>query len=475
MKRMEKFNSYAWTDMVIEQTLMKSMKTEGGVSHGRSTQESVLCKWVFAMYAINTICDEMEKSCTIFLDSTEQHVDDRDSRVKRDNTDVSKLVKWFALHNPFPNTQQLVSLASVMVGNDQINCHKAHEIGLVSMVSKITGLKFNEIKLKRSDQVLPLLIVNKSVKINGCRVSIDPLLLFQRITVSKQFERNLQEYSQYELSPYLSSLIDNEGMRKTTKATLYDNMTPVDFDLYENNVTYIIDESIDITTKQARDDADVLIVETALEELEHHRTAVIVGEDIDLLVILIGCTQTHQEEVGCDTTSAFFKKGKKTFIRILENLPNLDQLAQILQEENCHVQTLHENGIRVLLAICNAPKSENRIDNLCYTQFIRSTKLNKPVQLSNLPPTSAAAHQLCILSSANLINYSIQYFATAKMVVVHAVDRKSGLQCSLACGQCNGQACFNASRYENDLDEDCTFDPEILQDLETNILDDENN
>ncbi|GFY37370.1 uncharacterized protein TNIN_401751 [Trichonephila inaurata madagascariensis] len=94
-------------------------------------------------------------------------------------------------------------------------------------------------------------------------------------------------------------------------------------------------DSVDITTKQARDDADVLIVETAIEESEHHRTAVIVGEDIDLLEI--------------------------------------------------------------------------------------------------------------------------------------------GLQCSLACGQCNGQACFSASRYESDLDEDCTFDPKILQDLETNILDDENN
>ncbi|GFW68426.1 uncharacterized protein TNCV_3299681 [Trichonephila clavipes] len=59
-------------------------------------------------------------------------------------------------------------------------------------------------------------------------------------------------------------------------------------------------ESVDITTKQARDDVDVFIVETAIKELEHHVTAVIV-EDIDLLVILLGRTQTHQEEV-------FFKK-----------------------------------------------------------------------------------------------------------------------------------------------------------------------
>ncbi|GFY54546.1 uncharacterized protein TNIN_441461 [Trichonephila inaurata madagascariensis] len=107
---------------------------------------------------------------------------------------------------------------------------------------KITGLKFNEIKLKRSDKVLPLSIVNKSIKINGCRVSVDPLLLFQRITISKQFERYLQKYLQYELSPYLSSLFDNDDMRKTTKATLYDNMTPVDFAPDENNVIYIIDD-----------------------------------------------------------------------------------------------------------------------------------------------------------------------------------------------------------------------------------------
>ena len=111
--------------MIIEQSLMKSMKT-GGVFRGRSTQERVLCKWVYAMYATNTICEEIDKFCNISLDSAEQHVDARDSRVKRDNTDVSKLVDCFALHNPFPNTKQLVSIASGIVENDQINCHKAY-------------------------------------------------------------------------------------------------------------------------------------------------------------------------------------------------------------------------------------------------------------------------------------------------------------------------------------------------------------
>ena len=36
--------------------------------------------------------------------------------------------------------------------------------------------------------------------------------------------------------------------------------------------------------------------------------------------------------------------------------------------------------------------------------------------------------------------------------------RKAGLQCSLACGQCNVQACRNASPYQSDINEDGTFD-----------------
>ncbi|GFW78387.1 hypothetical protein TNCV_1379331 [Trichonephila clavipes] len=60
----------------------------------------------------------------------------------------------------------------------------------------------------------------------------------------------------------------------------------------------------------------------------------------------------------------------------------------------------------------------------------------------------------------------VQYVGDNAYINVQTLD---------ACGQYNGQGFFNALRYESDLDEDCTFDPEILQDLETNILDDENN
>ncbi|GBP51845.1 hypothetical protein EVAR_88550_1 [Eumeta japonica] len=223
---------------------------------------------------------------------------------------------------------------------------------------------------------------------------------------------------------------------------------------------------VNITTKQAKDDAGVLIIETAIALSEHQKTAVIIGEDIDLLVILIG----------------------------------------LFQQENSPVQTLFENGVRILLALYNAPKSEDNIDHFRYTQFIKLTKLNKPIQLSTLPPTRVPAHQ-----HINRIYYQIQTWlgkdlepqewgwmleneilepirtllppAPAELLNIIFCNRKngcgsrcgcrkSGLLCSLTCGQCNGQACLNASLYPSNPDEESAYDPEILEGLEMNMADD---
>ncbi|CAB3224866.1 unnamed protein product [Arctia plantaginis] len=74
----------------------------------------------------------------------------------------------------------------------------------------------------------------KELKARGPTAQLWVQYFEMRITVSKKFESNLQEYLQYELSPYPTSLFDSNGMRKTTKATLYDNMMPVVIDLDEN-------------------------------------------------------------------------------------------------------------------------------------------------------------------------------------------------------------------------------------------------
>ena len=62
----------------------------------------------------------------------EQHVDLRDANRLRDNTDVSKLSKWFALHHLFPQSHGLMSMSTGVVDEEACRqnirgCHFASE------------------------------------------------------------------------------------------------------------------------------------------------------------------------------------------------------------------------------------------------------------------------------------------------------------------------------------------------------------
>jgi predicted nuclease of predicted toxin-antitoxin system len=55
--------------------------------------------------------------------------------------------------------------------------------------------------------------------------------------------------------------------------------------------------------KQAKEDADVLIINTALDMAHNHDNVIIIGEDVDLLVFLIGL---------CNSPNVYFLKlGKR--------------------------------------------------------------------------------------------------------------------------------------------------------------------
>lgn len=48
VRRSDKFRSGTWSDMIIEQTLMESMKSQG-LTRGRGVEESVTNEWVLSM------------------------------------------------------------------------------------------------------------------------------------------------------------------------------------------------------------------------------------------------------------------------------------------------------------------------------------------------------------------------------------------------------------------------------------------
>ena len=91
--------------------MMTSVKSRGGLTHGRGFTDSVRLMWVHSAH----VCGEVHNAMTILTDlqcqTSEQHIELGTSRIKRDNSDLIKVQNWFEKHDPFdPSEPNLKSL-----------------------------------------------------------------------------------------------------------------------------------------------------------------------------------------------------------------------------------------------------------------------------------------------------------------------------------------------------------------------------
>lgn len=242
VRRTNKFCTGTWTDMVIEQTANREFKVLGGVIRRGFTNE-VLNAYVVTKPVFSDIVESLEDFSGVHFFSSEQHVDARDSRVKRDEQDVEKLSSWLETHDPFSSTTKVVvSVGSGVIGNESINCHLAKEVGS-NRLKLLVGHQFKDIKLKRCDNIRPLSSVNSSIKCYDKVIKIDPLILYQRMLLRK--EEDLSYYFTFEIAPFPLSLFTTTGMRKNVKSALckeFDSIPEKDVkEKLENVSSYIID------------------------------------------------------------------------------------------------------------------------------------------------------------------------------------------------------------------------------------------
>lgn len=83
--------------------------------------------------------------------------------------------------------------------------------------------------------------MSSTIKVHEEKVPVDPVLLFQRMSITAAFQDEIEKYFEYELAPYPLSLFDDFGMRKTRKYAIFDCFQQVIIDINNTNTTYIID------------------------------------------------------------------------------------------------------------------------------------------------------------------------------------------------------------------------------------------
>ena len=215
-------NQY-WTglgsDLVIEQTLMRSLKSQGGLTHGSGMTEQQRAIWVMSSTVSSLYNLAMQEFTGNSYSSSEQHKEMLPSRTCRDEADYDKVASELNKFSPFPDDESLHNIITGVHAHESVNVHDMFTIG-TDIVEKMDGQSIFSYSYHRAMKVKPLGSV-KAIKIAEDH-TIDPALFFQRfLLVSQTGELQLEDVMTYELCPFPMSLFEMKNvMRQPDKPQL---------------------------------------------------------------------------------------------------------------------------------------------------------------------------------------------------------------------------------------------------------------
>lgn len=150
------------------------------------------------MLALIDVTQGIQTFYDISFGTTEQHADARQSR---DSKDLIKLSQYFASREPFARRNEIISISTGIKWDESKNCYKAHEI-CDNLLKDILAKTFAQFKFQRKNKILPLSAAVAAIKSDKEVISIDPSLIFQKISLAVGEKVDLKKYFAYELSPY---------------------------------------------------------------------------------------------------------------------------------------------------------------------------------------------------------------------------------------------------------------------------------
>ena len=131
IRRTDRFWAGLWSDLVIEQFMIRSIKNRGGLTRGRGMAESTRDLWVGTMHKCGEVHYTMEPVTRQRHQSSEQHVEMSTTRRQRDNPDIKLLIDVLQQFDPFLEDSRIrCKTTGVAAGEDAtINCDEVEIIG----------------------------------------------------------------------------------------------------------------------------------------------------------------------------------------------------------------------------------------------------------------------------------------------------------------------------------------------------------
>ena len=221
IRRSDQYWAGIGCDLAIEQTLMRSLKSSGGLTRGSGMSKHQRALWTMSMPVTSAYNEAMQSFTSRIYTTSEQHKEETKSRIGRDQDDFQKVSDAFQTFPPFCGPQPLHNIVTGVNATRDVNVQDMFALGK-SIVNKMEGHDVFSYSYKRSMKAITL-ASSKSIKVSEDR-SIDPALLFQRfLAVSQSGNISLSEVLTHELSPYPPALFEAKHvMRQADKAQLID-------------------------------------------------------------------------------------------------------------------------------------------------------------------------------------------------------------------------------------------------------------
>ena len=93
IRRTDKLWSGVGSDLTIEQTLMRSLKSNGGLTRGSGMTEDMRNVWTQSAAEISSVNFAMQDLTDLHFIGSDQHKESVPSRINRDQEDLEKLMQ----------------------------------------------------------------------------------------------------------------------------------------------------------------------------------------------------------------------------------------------------------------------------------------------------------------------------------------------------------------------------------------------
>ncbi|XP_045178258.2 uncharacterized protein LOC123538319 isoform X1 [Mercenaria mercenaria] len=143
VRRSDRYWAGLSTDLVIEQVLMRSLKSNGGLTRGRGISEHQRVLWSLAMPATAEMNAAMQLFTGQEYQTSDQHKEIGHSRRARDGSDTKLLLNFLRDHSPFEKTDgSFRNIETGVTADEKVNADKAVEIGC-KIIQNMTDVKDN--------------------------------------------------------------------------------------------------------------------------------------------------------------------------------------------------------------------------------------------------------------------------------------------------------------------------------------------